>query len=71
MGGLIPHRVKLLIVATATAAVLTGATAGPAGAAPIVCPTGQTAVHQNGHWYCQNKAGKPTGAGHHKGNGNN
>ena len=44
-----------------------GLTVGAASAAPITCPGGQTATHQNGTWFCQNNGGNPTGAGHHKG----
>jgi hypothetical protein len=45
------------------------ALAPAASAAPITCPSGQTATHVNGKWFCENNGGNPSGAGHHKGTG--
>jgi hypothetical protein len=45
------------------------ALAPAASAAPITCPSGQTPNHVNGKWFCENNAGNPSGAGHHKGTG--
>jgi hypothetical protein len=64
-------RRTVLSLTVAGAAAVAGMTAlaPAANAAPITCPKGQTAVHVNGNWFCQNNGDNPTGAGHHKGTG--
>lgn len=52
-------RLKAFFGAVAAGALLAAATAGPASAAPITCPEGQTATKTSpGTWECVNKAGK-------------
>jgi hypothetical protein len=46
-----------------------GLTIGAASAAPITCPSGQTAQKVNGTFQCVNGGGNTTGAGRHKGTG--
>ena len=43
--------------------------AAPANAAPITCPSGQTAQKTSTGWDCVNNGGNDTGAGRHKGTG--
>ena len=64
------RKLKVLLIAAATAFMVLSLTPPKSTlAAPITCPGGQTAVHEDGTWYCQNNGDNPTGAGRHKGTG--
>ena len=50
-------------------ALVTAVFAPSAAAAPITCPSGQTATKTDAGWQCVNNGGNPSGAGTHKGTG--
>ena len=66
-----PVRLKALIAATVSGALMAAAAAAPAGADPIYCPNGQTAVKSpnGGGWTCVNGGDNSSGAGWHQGTG--
>lgn len=64
---------RLITVVALAVTVMGGAAsfAAPASAAPITCPSGQTATGTKGTFTCENKGGQDTGAVRPKGGNKN
>jgi biopolymer transport protein ExbD len=65
---MVPRLAVLLALLAVIAVAAIAATS--AAAAPITCPSGQTAQQTSpGTWQCVNNGGNPSGSGHHNGTG--